>query len=140
MARRLTKLSGQERLKDVPSRERSNRAATHTDDVHVVVLDALARGEVVAYQPGVDSWNFVRAHSCSDAATADRHPALDRPCGHSTAEGDDEVGIIVAGVQTMRPEVDYLMPRRPETSDQIFLQTKPAMIRSYSHAHVILPA
>src|SRR6267378_6568955 len=106
VTRGLTELGGQERLEDVPSRVRSDSAAAHTDDVHVVVLNALARGEVVSHQPGADSRNFVRAHRCTDAATANRHPALDRPSGHSPAEGDDEVGIIVALVQTMCPKVD----------------------------------
>src|SRR5262245_5367364 len=38
----------------------------------------------------------------------------------------------------MRPEIDDLMSRLAETSNQFFLQTKSTMIRGNSHAHVIL--
>jgi hypothetical protein len=52
-------------------------------------------------------------------------PPRARPCcRHSRGERDDEVGIILAWVQPMRREIDYLMPRRAEMSNQFFLQTK----------------
>src|ERR1700676_5242290 len=117
------KLGGKERLEDVPGRERSNRAAAHADDVHVVVFDALARREVVAPQSGADSLDFVRTHRSPHAAAADSHSALDLPSGHIAGERDDEIGIIIARVKSMRPEIDDLMPRLAETSNQFFLQT-----------------
>src|SRR5712664_2777253 len=98
VTRGLTELGGQERLEDVPGRVRSDSAAAHADDVHVVVLDALARGEVVAHQPGADSRNFVRTHRRSDAAPADRHTALARSRHNSLCERDDKFGIIVSSI------------------------------------------
>src|SRR5882757_8736899 len=55
----LTKFGGQERLQDVPGSVRSDRATAHANDVHVVVLDALARGKVVAHQSGAYSRDFI---------------------------------------------------------------------------------
>jgi hypothetical protein len=106
----------------------------------VVVLDALARGEVVAHQPSADPGDLGGTHRRSDTTTADSHTALDSPSGYSPAERDHKVGIVVTRVQLMRTEVNYFMPRRPQTSDQIFLQSKPTMIRGNSYAHAILLA
>ncbi|HSB81491.1 MAG TPA: hypothetical protein VLM91_22150 [Candidatus Methylomirabilis sp.] len=37
----------------------------------------------------------------------------------------------------MRPEIDYLMPRRAELGEQFLLQPKPTVIRGNSHAHIL---
>src|SRR5207247_11191985 len=112
----------------------------HANDVHVVVLDPLPGRVVVVHQPGTDSRYLVCTDRRSDAAAADGYAAFDRPCRHSPGERDDEGGIIVARVQAMRPEIDYLLPRRAEMSNQFLLQTKPTMIRGNSYVHVILLA
>ena len=76
-----------------------------------------------------------------DAAAADCHAALHRSRRHGLSERDDEVRIIVSRVQAMRPEIDDLVPGRAQAeSANLFLQTKPTMIRCNSHAHVILLA
>jgi len=79
---------------------------------------------VTAALPGANAWYPACADRRADAAAPARHPALNRACRHSPGERDDEVRIIVAWVQAMRPEIDYLMPRRAEMSNQFFLQTK----------------
>src|SRR5262245_28270278 len=136
----LTELGTQKRLDKIPGYQRSNGTAPHANNVHVVVLNPLPGREVVVHQAGTNTRYLVCAHRRTDAATADCHPALDRSGHHSSSERDNEVGIVVVRVEAMRPEIDELMPRSAETSNQFFLQTKPTMIRSYSHTHVILLA
>src|SRR5437870_1058642 len=140
MAWGLAELGLQKRYDEIPRDGRSRRTPAHTYKVHVVVFDTLPGREVVMHQPGANGWYLVCADRRADAAAADRHPALDRPRRHSASERDDEVGIIVARVQAMRAEIDDLMPRLAEMSNQFFLQAKPTMIRGNSHAHVILLA
>ena len=41
---------------------------------------------------------------------------------------DDEIGIVVARVQTMSTEIDHLMACGAELGQQLFLQTKPTVI------------
>src|SRR5215831_12885046 len=69
----LTVLSRQKRLYKVPSHSRSYRPAAHTQDVHVIVLDALLGREVVMDQCGTDAVNLVGTHRRADVAAADRH-------------------------------------------------------------------
>src|SRR5215831_7310023 len=98
MAWSLAELGLQKRYDEIPRDGRSHRTPAHTDNIHVVVFDALPGREVVMHQPGANGWYLVCADRRADAAAADRHPALDRPRRHSASERDDEVGIIVARV------------------------------------------
>jgi hypothetical protein len=61
----------------------------------------------------------------ADAAAADRHTAFHRSRRDRLAERDDEVRVVVAGIQGMRPEVDDFVAGRAEMRDQVFLQRKP---------------
>src|SRR6185436_8561208 len=48
----VAELGGEERPHEVPGHAGSHRTAADTDDVHVVILDSLPRGEVVVDEPG----------------------------------------------------------------------------------------
>jgi hypothetical protein len=106
----------------------------------VVVLNPLPGGEVVVHKGGTDSRDFVSAHRRSDPASAHRHPALNLSFRHSSRQRDDEVGIIVTGIQAVRAEINYLVPCRAKACNQVFFQTKSAMIRANAYMHVILLA
>ena len=43
--------------------------------------------------------------------------------GHGLGQVDDEIGIVVARVQTMSAEIDHLMAGGAELGHQLFLQT-----------------
>src|SRR5262245_48418462 len=72
----LAELSGQERLDEVPGHSRSHGPASHTNNIHVIVLDPLLGREVVVNDRGADAWYLVGTDRCTDTATADRHTAL----------------------------------------------------------------
>src|SRR5438552_3411520 len=80
--------------------------AAQTDDVHVIVLDALARRKMVANQAGAHSRNFVGADGGADTASADRYTALHLAGRYRSSERDDKIRVVVAGRQAVRPEVD----------------------------------
>ena len=94
---------------------------------------------MVLDQPSPDPRNFVRTDRGADSAPADRHAALHFPTNDSLRERDDEVGIIVTGIQAVRPYIDYLMSRLPKACHHFFLQAKPTVISCDSYAHVMLP-
>jgi hypothetical protein len=106
----------------------------------VVVLDPLPGREVVVHKSGTDSRDLVSAHRRSDPASADGHPTLDLSFRHSSRQRNNEVGIIVAGIQAVRTEINYLVPCRAKTCSQVFFQTKSTMVRANSYMHVILLA
>src|SRR5512147_1578851 len=64
---------GEECLHEVPGHFRTDRAAAHAQDVHVIVLNALLRREMIVNQTGANAFHLVGANGGADAAAADRH-------------------------------------------------------------------
>ena len=61
MALGLAELGRQERLDKVPGQERPQCPSAQTNYVHVIILDPLSGGEVIADQTGSNSRNLVGA-------------------------------------------------------------------------------
>jgi hypothetical protein len=140
VSRGLTELGGQKRLHDIPGHARPRRPAADADDVHVVVLDALACGKMVMDEPGADTWNLVRADRGAHTAAADGHSALERPCRHRLGERDDKVGIVIVRGELVRTEIDDVVPGGAESCDQVPFQGKTPVIGGDSHAHGVFSA
>ena len=134
----LAEPSLQKRLDQVPGYTRPHGPAAHADNVHVVVLNPLSGREVVVHQRGTHSWYLVCADRRAHAAAADSHAAFYLALGHGPGERDDKIGLVVALIQGIGAEIDYLMSGAAELRDQLFFQTKPTMIRGNSQTHVIL--
>jgi len=86
-----TEVRGEEGLHEVPRDLGSDRPAPHAQDVHVVVLDALACREVIVHQRGADAAHLVRAYRRADATAADTDAARDLPGYDRARERDHEV-------------------------------------------------
>src|SRR5580704_4288425 len=99
----------------LPCDFRTDRAATHAQHVHVVVFHALVRRKMIANQAGTNSGNLVSRDGGADTTAAHRNAALYLAGRNSASERNDEIGIIVAWDEVMRPEVDHFMPSRLET-------------------------
>src|SRR5215831_5246924 len=135
MARCPAELRGEKRLDEVPGYFRANRASAHTDDLHIIVLDALLGREMIVDETGVNAFNLVGAHRRADAAAADRDAAIDVTSEHRSCERYDVVRIVVARVQAMGTEINHLIPCRADLANQFFLQAISAVIRGNSYTH-----
>ena len=82
----LTEPGRQESLDEIPSYGRSHGPAAHTNDVHVVILDALPGREVVVDQGGADTRNFVGADGGAYAAAANRDAPFHLPAADIHAQ------------------------------------------------------
>jgi hypothetical protein len=131
----LTELGGQERLDEIPGHRRSNGSSAHTKDVHVIVLNALPGREMVVDQTSADTLDLVGAHRRADAAAADRKAAIHFLSYHRSREWNDEVGIVIVGAQRVSAEIDDLMARSAELSNQLLLQTESAVVGGNSYTH-----
>jgi hypothetical protein len=40
---------------------------------------------------------------------------------YCTSQGDDEIGVVVTGIDAVRPEVDDVVTRLPEVRNEFFL-------------------
>src|SRR4030095_14831676 len=117
----LTELSCQESLNKVPGQRRSYRAAAHANNIHVIIFYPLTSREMVFDQGGLRTWNLVRTNRRPHTATTDRYSTINLPFHHTLREGDNEIRIIVARIESMCAKVNHLMTCFSETHQQIFL-------------------
>jgi hypothetical protein len=76
---------------------------------------------------------WLTADGGTHSAAPDGYPQFHLPHCHGSSQGNDEIGIIVVGVQGVSVQIDYLMACGSKLGDELFLQTKPTMISSDSH-------
>src|SRR5262249_51655922 len=136
----------EKRVTQIAGNLNSDDSAAHAEDVHVVVLDALVSRVVILHQTRPDARNFVSAHGRTDSATADGDAALDFALCDGLREGDDEIGIVVAGSDGVRAQVEHLVARVTKIRGQLLFQLEATVIGgdSYSHCYeprlLLLPA
>ena len=106
MAWSAAEVSGQRGFDQFPGKRRPDHFPTQTKDIHVVIFDALVGGENIMNKPSTHTMDFVRSDGCTHAAAAKRDSALNLPGGYSPSQRDDEVGVIISGVQLVGAEVD----------------------------------
>ena len=70
---------GEISLDEIPGDFGSDSAPAHAEHVHVVILHALLRREVVVDERGADARDLVDADRRADAASADGNASFDRP-------------------------------------------------------------
>jgi hypothetical protein len=117
----LAKLGCQKRIDEISGHFRPYNPATHADDIHMVVFDSLSRREMIVNQARADADNLVCAHGGADTAAANGHAAFDLPGGDRPGEVNDKIGIVVARIQAVSPNVDQFMRRFAKMGNQIFL-------------------
>jgi hypothetical protein len=76
MARRLTELCREKSLNEVPCRCGAHGLTAKTNDIHVVVLNALLGGKMVVDQGSAYALDFVGADGGSDAAATNGDPSI----------------------------------------------------------------
>src|SRR5262249_50362277 len=135
----LTESRRQERFDQVPGDFRPHGPAAHAQDVHVIVLDPLPGREVVVDQRRTDTLDLVGAHGRADTAAADRHAALHRARRHGPRQWDDEVRIVVVGLERVPAEVDDLVAGGAKPAGQLLLQRESAVIGRDSDTHALAP-
>src|SRR5215472_6834532 len=111
MALTVAEFGCQKSIYQVFGDHRSHHSAANTKNVHVVMLDSLVSRIVVLHQPGPDSRNLVRANRGAHSAPTCRDAAFHLAGSDCTSERDDEIRVIVAWIQTVRPVIDDFMPR-----------------------------
>jgi len=106
---RLAELGGEECLDEIPCDCRTDRPPTQAEDVEVIVLDPLLRGERVVNQSCADPWNLIDADRYADAAAADRQASFDLPGHYRFRERQAEVGIVIISVERGGAEIHHVV-------------------------------
>ena len=135
MARLLTVFGIQECLHQIPCHTGTDSAPSHAEDIHVIILDTLLRGEMIVDQAGAHAFGFVGANRGTDAASADCNTSLNLPGDHGEGQGSNIVGIVIARIQFVGPKINDLMTGGLELSHQFLLELKSTVIGCKSYAH-----
>jgi hypothetical protein len=72
--------------------------SSQTEDIHVVIFDALVGGENIVDKPCTHTGNFIRGDGRTHAAAAERDSTLNLPGGYSPRQWDDEIRVVISGV------------------------------------------
>jgi hypothetical protein len=137
MTRGLAELGGKKSLHQIPSHRRPDGAPAHAQNVHVIVFDALHGREMIMNQAGAGTLDLVGTDRRANTAPANRYAAIHFSRDHRQGERNNEVRIVVIKLQTVRAEINDLMPGGLEPGDEFFLQPKPAVIRGYADTHIL---
>jgi len=119
MAFGLAVLGGEEGLYQIPGDSRANRAATHTEDIHMIILHALPGREMIMNKTGTNTGYLVRSHRRADSAATDGQATFDLAGSNSLCQWNDEVGIIIGRVQMMSAKVNHLMTGLAKLGDDL---------------------
>ena len=119
------KPGGKKSLDELQRKAAADHPSAHANDVHVVVLHALPRGEDVVDEPGANPVDLVGRDAGADAAAAERHTTLDLAGGERSGQGNYEIGVVVREVQRMRAEVEDLCPELRNFAAISFVNANP---------------
>ena len=128
--------SAHERRDDLAYERGADDAAADAQDVHVVVLDALARrvGVVAGGRP--HARDLIGRDAGADPAPAGEDAALDFAGGDGVGEREDEVGVVVRRVIRRRAVVDDLVAEPPQDIGGELLGLEAGVVAGHSNAHV----
>ncbi len=90
----------------------ADHKAAETNEVEVIILDALMRGKAFMDQARSDAGYFVSRDGCANTTPADSYAALHFSVGHCASQSYNKVGIVVHRSQLAVAEVDYLIVSR----------------------------
>jgi hypothetical protein len=132
----ITEMGTQKSFNQLPCKRGANYLSSEAEDIHVVIFDALVGGEHVVNQSCSNAWDFVCCDRRTDAAPAERDSALYISASDGLCERNDEIGIIVCGIQLVGAEVNDLVTRGAQGLFQLSLQGEGTVVRRNSYSHV----
>jgi hypothetical protein len=100
---------GQKGIDQFPGEGRPDYFSTQTEDIHSVIFDALVGGENIMDERRTYTTDFVCSDGRTHATSTQRHSAFHLSRGYGFGQRDNEVWVVVSGVQLVGAEVDDLV-------------------------------
>ena len=119
----------------IPCHLGADCATAHAQDIHVVVLHALAGRKVIMNQACPNSPHLIRTNRGSHPAAANGDAALHFARCHCASQGKNIIRIIVPGSEAMRSEIHHLMTSSTQSPDEFLFQGESSVIRGNSDFH-----
>lgn len=122
----------------IPSHLGTDRATTHAQNIHVIVLHALAGRKVIMNQAGTDSANLIRTNRSPHSTAANSNASFHFAHCHRTSQGKNIIRIIVTGSEAVRSEIHHLMTSRVKSPDEFLFQGESPVVGRNSNFHGFL--
>ena len=123
----------------IPGHLGADGATAHAQNIHVIVLHALAGRKVIMDQAGTDSTNLIRTNRSPHSATANGNASLHSSLSHRASHRKNKIRIIVPGSEGVRTEIYDLMTKCAQSPDEFLFESESSVIRgnSYFHGHLM---
>ena len=105
-------------------------------DVHIVVLDTLTRGEIVVTKSGASTIHLVGRHRCAHTAATQQDAPLHLSARNRACERDGEVRIIIIGVERRVAEIDDFVPLGSQLFSRAALSSQNRRDPQRYHSHL----
>ena len=102
----------QECADQFPSKCMTYHKAAQANHIQIVVLDPLVRGERFVDQASPPTRHLVGDNTGTHTTAADGHPAVPAPPGDGPGQGQDNIRIIIIGVESTLTELNDLVAGR----------------------------
>jgi len=128
MPLRAAESGGEKGLNQLPSEVLADHEPAETDQVEVVIFDALVRRKGLVNQTGADAGNLVCGDRGPDSAATDRHRPLHGSAGNRASQRHDIIWVIIVELQVAVSEINYVMTSAPQLFGEILLQLEAAVV------------
>lgn len=112
MAFRTAEMRVEKYLHQLPRHRMADHKAAETDEVEIIILDALMRGKALMDQARSDANYFVSGDGGAHPTSANGYAALHFSAGHGASQSDNKVGIVVVRFRLAVTEVYHLIASR----------------------------
>lgn len=133
------KPGAEEVLRTLPRDSDTGGPTAEADDVHVVVLHALASRKVIVTKRGTDAHDLIGSNGSSYAASANKNAPIYFAGRYSARQGDCKIRIVVIRFMAMVAKVDDFVTLVRQQLCQLLLHCKSSVVRSDTNPHPVLP-
>jgi hypothetical protein len=123
----------------LPGQRGPDHFSTETTNIHIVIFDALMGTKDMIDESGTHAGNLVCGNGRSHTTAAERHSTFNIPRRDRPGQGDDDIGIVIAGIQLVCTKIHDLEPGVIQRVREDPFQLESSMVRGDSHAHHFPP-
>jgi hypothetical protein len=102
--------SRQKDLDQLPGQRGPDHFSAKTTGIHIVIFDALVGTKDMIDESSTHAGNLVCGNGRSHTAAAERHSTFNVPRRDRPGQRDDDIGVVIAGIQLLCTKIHDLEP------------------------------
>lgn len=122
-----------------PGDSEAHDSAAKTDDVHVIIFNALSGRIVVPADSRSSPGYFVCGNGCAYTAATQENSTIDNSARNRASQWNREIRVVIIAVIGGVSEVDYLVVLVVQELYEFLFHFKSAVISSYTYSQLLPP-